>query len=181
MIALAPILILARIGAHEWEERHPRVEHDLVPWRATLEQAEREAAATGKLVFVDFSADWCAPCRQFDEEVLHDEETAAFIAKRFVPVRVMASEDRSVATSGADAIQERFDVTGFPTLLVPLPEPMKPQRVLGAPGKRATLDFLEAALLAQSRARRKAASAGTVPTAPALGRSMGTVPHGAGP
>jgi len=161
MIALASVLILARIFAREWEERHPRVEHDIVPWRATLEQAEREAAATGKLILLEFSADWCGPCRVFDEEVLHDDAIAELISQRFVPFRVMESEAGAIATPGYDALQERFEVTGFPTLVVTLPGQAKPKRLVGAPGRRAMREFLEGALLAQARGRRETAPSAT--------------------
>ncbi len=43
------------------------------PWEPWSEKATREALATGKPVFVAFSADWCITCKVNEELVLSDE------------------------------------------------------------------------------------------------------------
>jgi len=51
---------------------------------AVLEEAERQ----NKLVFVDFVADWCLPCKLMDEEVFTHQPTADFLNDNFLSYKV---------------------------------------------------------------------------------------------
>jgi thiol:disulfide interchange protein DsbD len=68
-----------------------------------------QARAASKLVFVDFFAEWCAPCKIIESKTLPDSRVQEAL-EGFVFVRVDADADQ-----GAGA---RFGVFGMPTLLV---------------------------------------------------------------
>ena len=77
-----------------------------------LEAGFSAAASSDKLVLADISAIWCSSCRTFDREVLGDEGVRRAIGERFVFVRVEYESDEG------KSFRERYDVKGFPRLLV---------------------------------------------------------------
>jgi len=68
----------------------------------------KAAAAEGKPMMVDFYTDWCGWCKTLDEETYSDAKVIAK-SKEFVCVKVDAEKDKGSA--------EKYDVTGFPTIL----------------------------------------------------------------
>ncbi len=74
--------------------------------RPLLEQAQRE----GKLVFVDFYATWCGPCKSMDRNVFSDKRVGDYFNENFVSYKV----DADGAGSHIAAI---YDIKSLPTLL----------------------------------------------------------------
>jgi len=69
--------------------------------------------AAGSPFIIDFRADWCAPCRQFEEKVLTDPEVRK--ALESIPVYtvdVTRKDDRAAGEMAA-----RFRIAGVPTLV----------------------------------------------------------------
>ncbi len=101
---------------------------------AAFERAKR----SGRPVLLDFSAVWCPPCNLLAAEVLHADP---------LPVELEAYE---VAVLDADArasfeLKDRYDVGGYPTVLVVDPDGNEKTRVVGYPGKEAMLAWLAGA------------------------------------
>ena len=78
----------------------------------SLEDGFARAARTDRLVLADVSAIWCSSCRTFDSEVLADEAVRSKIESEFVFVRLEYDSDEG------KAFRERYDVKGFPRLIV---------------------------------------------------------------
>ncbi len=72
-----------------------------------LEQAGQE----GKLVFIDFYADWCLPCKLMDEDVFLHEETATLMNDHFINYKVDGEKGH-----GTNLVA-LFEVKVYPTLL----------------------------------------------------------------
>ena len=74
---------------------------------AVLEQAEKER----KLVFVDFYATWCTPCKMMDEDVFSDKAIGEFFKKNFLSYKVDAEKGNGVNLAVV------YNVSAYPTLL----------------------------------------------------------------
>jgi thiol:disulfide interchange protein len=102
-----------------------------------LEQALALAKTQGKPVLVDFSAIWCPTCRVLHAEVFTNATVKQAITSGFVLSRV------DYESPEARTFMQRYDVQGFPTLLV-----------LSAEGKllrRVPISFVPATLAATLR------------------------------
>jgi thiol:disulfide interchange protein len=78
----------------------------------TLDEGLARARVEDKQVLAVVSAIWCPSCRTLDRQVLADPTVRALIDARYVFVRLEYASDEG------KAFRERFDVTGFPRVLV---------------------------------------------------------------
>jgi tetratricopeptide (TPR) repeat protein len=81
----------------------------LVEWQNELDAGLATAQATKRLVLIDFSADWCAPCKEMDARVWTDPALAALVRQRVVPIRIDFDEEKKLAG--------RFKVAAIPMMI----------------------------------------------------------------
>ena len=81
-----------------------------IAWRTDLDAALVEARQSGKLVLVDFMADWCPPCIAMKHDVWPDPDVERAVAAGYVPVMIDIDRDGRTA--------DRYGVRGIPTILV---------------------------------------------------------------
>ena len=78
----------------------------------SLEQALEVANNSKKLVLADMSAIWCPACRTLDKKVFADERVKTQLDQDFVYARI------EYDSPAGERFMQRYQVTGFPTLLV---------------------------------------------------------------
>lgn len=115
---------------------------DLVRWRS-LTAGEAEAKKTGKPILYFFTADWCGPCHILKESVFSEKAMAQRIDKEFVPV-VLQDTSREGGTIPPEMIRlaQKFEIQGFPTLVVARPEGKKAVKLAGWIGRDKTVDWI---------------------------------------
>jgi thiol-disulfide isomerase/thioredoxin len=120
-----------------------------IQW-VTAPEAPMVAQGSGKPILYVFSAAWCAPCRRLDREVFHSHRYAALVNQRFVPVQVVDRErEEGQNPLAVRELQDRYQVPGFPTLVVARADGSQlSQRVGVRGGGVAVARFLEQALQA---------------------------------
>ena len=136
----AGLLLVARIALGVFDARNPSPGRDLVPWVPALE-APAQARATGRPIFYDFSAEWCAPCKEMERELFSNERHARGIARLAVPVHVVDREKEDGRnTPTVDSLRRAYGVTGFPTLVVTDADGRLIDKREGFPG---AMDFMQ--------------------------------------
>ena len=117
IIILALVLVIARIVMLQREPEPASKPDNLVQWVA-IEEAAARANDSGKWIMYDFTAEWCGPCHQLEDEVFRNPQLAAIINDRFVAVRVLDRQQEEGTNSREVAeLQQRYRVRGFPTLV----------------------------------------------------------------
>ena len=98
---------------------------DELHWMTSLPEAKVKAAKENKLLFLDFTgSDWCGWCMKLDKEVFTKPEFAEYAKKNLVLVQVDFPHKELPADLKAAnaALGKKYDVTGYPTLIVMKPD-----------------------------------------------------------
>lgn len=88
-----------------------------------------KAEEQDKLVFVDFYTSWCAPCKELDKEVFHNDSIQQVLGGDFVLLRYDAENDTVFHLS------KKHHVSSYPTGLILNPEGYVVTRSHGFPGR----------------------------------------------
>lgn len=73
--------------------------------------ALERSKAENKLVFIDFYATWCSPCKWMEETTLSDERIVELLKKKYITVKI------DIDDFDGFEIKEQFDVKTLPTLI----------------------------------------------------------------
>ena len=82
----------------------------LIHWRSAYESAVREANTTGKPILLNFTAEWCTPCKEMKTNVWTDGNVANIVNNRFIPVFVDVDINPDLA--------RQFSVQAIPTIVI---------------------------------------------------------------
>ena len=106
------VLLLGAVGLRLGWFGNARVPE--IPWLHDERAAVEQARATGKGLLVDFSAEWCAACKELDVHVFSHPDVRAEVAERFVPLKIDATEE----TDEIARLEAKYGVPGLPTVLL---------------------------------------------------------------
>ncbi len=78
-------------------------------WIYSLEEAQKFALATNKLIIIDFYADWCKPCKKMDQQSWSNEEVRS-ITENFVLAKINIDTNSDIAL--------RYNIKSIPSMFV---------------------------------------------------------------
>jgi thioredoxin 1 len=85
-----------------------------IRWARSWKEASTRARSSGKLVFIDFYADWCGYCKKLDAETFPDPKVVRAM-ENYVPVKLNTErEGRTLAG--------KYGVSSLPTLVIAEPD-----------------------------------------------------------
>jgi thiol-disulfide isomerase/thioredoxin len=87
-------------------------------WLTNEDEAKNQATQQGKVILVDFDADWCSWCTKMHGEVLSRDTFKEFAAANLILLRMDYPMPESRRSPAAVALLNRCNVTMFPTLLL---------------------------------------------------------------
>src|SRR5579871_5841165 len=82
--------------------------HGPIAWKESLAEAQKIAAKEKKVIFIDFWAEWCGPCKQMLATTYKDKQVVSR-SKKFVPVLVNVDKQQNLAN--------KYSVESIPTVL----------------------------------------------------------------
>jgi thiol:disulfide interchange protein len=86
--------------------------------QAQLDDIQKEAKGTSKILLYQFYASWSDPCKLMDAAALQNGEVAAVVDKDFLPVRVRDMQhEKGRNDAVTNALYKKYRVFAFPTLV----------------------------------------------------------------
>jgi YHS domain-containing protein/thiol-disulfide isomerase/thioredoxin len=141
----------------------PSLGQNALRWESSLEEAQRQAAATNRLVLVHFSASWCQPCQRLEKQVFSHPGFGQSLAARYVAVKLDFDEHQALAT--------RWGVQSIPTDVVLSPQGQPIQRIQSPPSADAYVAAMQR--VADYAVAAAPASPAVSPSAPAAAATSG--------
>lgn len=106
---LVPLLMVVGLFAQASEQK--------IVWFGDFDKAKSEAKEEDKLLFVDFIADWCGPCKMMDRQSYPNAEVVKIMSAHYVAVRVDVDEQPMLAQQyGGNA--SKYGGKGIPAMIV---------------------------------------------------------------
>jgi len=110
LIALGIYLLPTLMSAGKGDPEHT------VAWRTDFAAAAAEADTEGKLLLINFTADWCPPCRMMKQQVWPDADVRRAVEAGYIPLLIDVDEERH------RELTQRYSIRSIPTLIVADPE-----------------------------------------------------------
>ena len=110
-------------------------------WLTDFAKAQAQAKAQNKMLLLNFTgSDWCPPCKALHKNVLIAEEFITYAKEKLVLVLVDFPQNKPQSEAQERAnkeLSEKFNVEGFPTVIVLSSEGKELSRQVGYDGSKA--------------------------------------------
>lgn len=80
-------------------------------FKGTFAEAQAEAKAEGKIIFMDAYAEWCGPCKRMARDVFPTKAAGDFFNENFINVKM------DMEKGEGRALAQKYGVRSYPTLL----------------------------------------------------------------
>jgi len=112
---------------------------DIIDWQTDLDGALAQAKSANKPLLLDFTADWCPPCKMMKRVTFSQLHVKEYVEANYIPVRL----DMTHRSALTQKLGTRFAIKYFPTLLVLSPEGVETRRESGGMDAETFLAWLK--------------------------------------
>lgn len=78
----------------------------------SLADAKKQAAKSGKIIFIDAYTSWCGPCKRMAATTFKDPKVAAYFNENFISLKIDVEKD-----ADGPEIEKAYKIQAYPTLL----------------------------------------------------------------
>lgn len=135
---------------------------DEIPWSTDIEGSLQQAAAQGRPVLMEFTADWCMYCKRMEKTTFVEPRVVKFVNQNYVAVRIDADEHKQLVAD--------LDIKGLPAILVVSPTLQIIERIPGFQTPDALLAKLNRSSGANQQQVAQNAAANRQPQQPVVAR-----------
>lgn len=89
---------------------HSQGIEDTIHWVINYDEGVASARAEGSLVLIEFYADWCGRCRDFEHETWRDSAVIELVNEEFVCIKIDVDLNST--------LRNQYHVTSLPTVVV---------------------------------------------------------------
>ncbi|MDQ1280054.1 MAG: thioredoxin 1 [Thermoproteota archaeon] len=95
----------------------------LVNWLTDYDNGISKAKAEGKVVLIDFYADWCSWCKTLDRETYEKGDVVAYLNDKLICIRINVDENIHISNY--------YNITALPTIVFLSAESVEVDRIIG--------------------------------------------------
>lgn len=108
-------------------------------WSHDIERSLADAKKSGKPICLDFSAEWCAACKELETRTFSEPRVVEKLKNGWTLTRI----DGTRSSKALRAIESRYGVKGYPTIILLAPDGKEARRSTGFIGPDAFLTLLD--------------------------------------
>lgn len=139
------VSLLLRVVLSLGETVHPPEPSMRVTWLKPTEAGQTKRFGD-KLIFYEFRADWCTPCKQMEKSAFYSKDIVSMLNDRFVSVQVTDRKRENGKNDDAtQTLEDKFSIQAFPSLVVAMSDGTKIIDHLGQANSAAMKKFLQEA------------------------------------
>jgi len=109
--------------------------------KMTLEEAKKEARATGKMIFIDAYTDWCGPCKKMAASTFTEQEVGEVFNSNFINLKIEMEKNPD-----GKEVARMYNVRAYPTLIIIDGEGNLVKQTIGFQTKERIISFAKSVL-----------------------------------